>query len=394
MEVIVAGRGVSGAATAIALRRIGSDVAVYETHPDPAGQVGSFLSLASNGLRGLKTLGCLDQVQEAGFAVPTQRMWSGTGRLLAEVPRGRLSGDPLHSTTLMRGSLVEVLRECAEQAGVRIVTGRRLAGAEPAGDGIRAQFADGSSARADLLIGADGLWSATRSVLDPGAPRPAYGGLYSVSGIAAGVPAETGTFNMVFARSGAFLHIPAPDGTVWWSAQVADPRPPKLTDVGEDRWLDRLAELYRFEPRPLEIIRATTQLHRPTLMHTLAEVPVRHDERIVLVGDAAHPVGAGQGASMAIEDAVVLARALAKADSTGEGLAEYDRLRRARIGKMAEAARINRDAKTRGPLARRLRDLVMPIAFGHFYEKATTWLYTHDLGTLPAPAEQPRPAER
>ena len=394
MEVVVAGGGVSGAATAIALRRIGSDVTLYETHPDAAGQVGSFLSLASNGLRGLKTLGCLDQVQEAGFAVPTQRMWSGTGRLLAEVPRGRLSGDPLHSTTLMRGSLVEVLRECAEQAGVRIVTGRRLAGAEPAGDGIRAQFADGSSARADLLIGADGLWSATRSVLDPGAPRPAYGGLYSVSGIAAGVPAETGTFNMVFARSGAFLHIPAPDGTVWWSAQVADPRPPKLTDVGEDRWLDRLAELYRFEPQPLEIIRATTQLHRPTLMHTLAEVPVRHDERIVLVGDAAHPVGAGQGASMAIEDAVVLARALAKADSTGEGLAEYDRLRRARIGKMAKAARINRDAKTRGPLARRLRDLVMPIAFGHFYEKATTWLYTHDLGTLPAPAGQPRPAER
>ncbi|ELB91575.1 hypothetical protein Rwratislav_18584, partial [Rhodococcus wratislaviensis IFP 2016] len=110
--------------------------------------------------------------------------------------------------------------------------------------------------------------------------------------------------------------------------------------------LGRLAELYRFEPQPLEIIRATTQLHRPTLMHTLAEVPVWHDERVVLVGDAAHPVGAGQGASMAIEDAVVLARALAEARSTGEGLAEYDRLRRARIGKIAKAARTNRDAKT------------------------------------------------
>jgi len=393
VEAIVAGGGVSGTATAIALRRIGSDVTLYETHPDPAGQVGSFLSLASNGLRGLEALGCLDQVQQAGFAVPTQRMWSGTGRLLAEVPRGRLSGDPLFSATLMRDSLVEVLRKCATQAGVRIVTGRRLVAAEPVGDGIRAQFADGSSARADLLVGADGLWSATRSVLDPGAPRPVYGGLYSVSGVADGVPAEAGTFNMVFARCGAFLHIPAPDGTVWWSAQVADPRPPKPTDVGDDRWLDRLAELYRFEPKALEIIRATTQLHRPTLMHTLAEVPIWHDERVVLVGDAAHPVGAGQGVSMAIEDAVVLARALADADSTGEGFAEYHRLRRARIGKMAKAARTNRDAKTVGPIARRFRDLVMPVAFGHFYERATTWLYTHDLGTLPAQAVQTRPAE-
>ncbi|QZS54529.1 hypothetical protein FXW36_30690 [Rhodococcus opacus] len=70
----------------------------------------------------------------------------------------------------MRGSLVEVLRECAAQARVRIVTGRRLVGTEPAGHGIRALFADG-------------LWSATRSVLDPGAPRPAYRGLYGVSGI-------------------------------------------------------------------------------------------------------------------------------------------------------------------------------------------------------------------
>nr|WP_271211869.1 hypothetical protein [Rhodococcus wratislaviensis] len=51
---------------------------------------------------------------------------------------------------------------------------------------------------------------------------------------------------------------------------------------------------HRFEQQALEIIRATTQLHRPTLMHTLAEVPVWHDERVVLVGDAAHPVEAGQ----------------------------------------------------------------------------------------------------
>lgn len=92
MEAIVAGGGVAGTATANALRRIGSDVTLYETHSDPAGQVGSFLSLASNGLRALEALGCLDQVQQAGFAVPTQRMWSSTGRLLAEVPRGRLSG--------------------------------------------------------------------------------------------------------------------------------------------------------------------------------------------------------------------------------------------------------------------------------------------------------------
>ncbi|GII31270.1 FAD-dependent oxidoreductase [Planotetraspora mira] len=390
MDVIVAGGGVAGAASAIALRRIGAEVTLYEAYADPAGQVGSFLSLAGNGLRGIDALGCLEQVQRAGFAVPAQRMVSGSGRTLGETPRGRMSGDPLLSVTLMRGHLVEALRDHAQRAGVRIVTDHRLVGATPIGAGVRAEFADGSSVSADLLVGADGLWSATRSVLDPDAPRPVYGGLYSVSGVAEGVPGVTGEpamFTMVFARNGVFIHLPAPDGTIWWSAQVIAPRQPELAGVGEQEWLQRLAGLYRHERLPLSIIEATTRLHRPTLMHVLAEVPTWHDDRIVLVGDAAHPVGAGQGASMAIEDAVVLAQALAGEDSTAAALAAYDRLRRARVGKMVKMAAANRDAKKSGPIGRRLRDALMLIGTRLFYEKATSWLYTHDLGTLPEVTE-------
>ncbi len=93
MRVIVVGGGVAGAASAIALRRIGAEVTVYEAYADR--QVGSFLSLAVNGLRGLDALGCLEQVQRAGFAVLRQRMWASSGRLLGDVPRGRLSADPL-----------------------------------------------------------------------------------------------------------------------------------------------------------------------------------------------------------------------------------------------------------------------------------------------------------
>ncbi|GAA4574407.1 FAD-dependent monooxygenase [Planotetraspora kaengkrachanensis] len=386
MEVIVTGGGVAGAASAIALRRIGAEVTVYEAYSDPAGEVGSFLSLASNGLRGLEALGCLEEVQRLGFAVPTQRMIASSGRVLGEMARGRMPDAPLLSVALMRGRLVETLREQAIHAGARIVTGRRLVGAAPAGDGVGAEFSDGSGASADLLVGADGLWSATRSILNPETARPGYAGMYSVSGVSEGVPGMAGrppVFNMVYARNGAFIYIPAPDGTVWWSAQIIAPRQPDTSGVGDAEWLAHLAELYRFERTPLAIIEATAQLHRPTLMHVLAEVPTWHDDRVVLVGDAAHPVGAGQGASMAIEDAVVLAQALARNASTAAALAEFDRLRRARIGRMAKIASANREAKKAGPLGRRLSDLFMPVAFRLFYTRATSWLYTHDLGTLP-----------
>ena len=121
MRAVVIGGGVAGAASAIALRRIGAEVRVYEAYPDPAGAYGSFVSLAGNGLRALDTLGCLGPVQEAGFAVARQRMWSAKGKLLGDVPRGRRADDPLLSVTLMRRDLVAALRAEAVRSGADIV---------------------------------------------------------------------------------------------------------------------------------------------------------------------------------------------------------------------------------------------------------------------------------
>ncbi|WP_338930451.1 FAD-dependent oxidoreductase [Streptomyces netropsis] len=382
MGVIVIGGGVAGAASAIALRRLGMEVTVYEAYAEPAGQVGSFLSLASNGLRVLRSLGVLEQVQRAGVDVPGQRMWSSSGKLLGDVPRGRLSGQELHSVTLMRGALVEVLRAEALAAGAVIVTGERLVDVVTTEEGVRAVFASGHMAEASLLIGADGIWSATRSLLDPQAPAPEYAGLYSISGIADGIETEPGIFNMTFARNGAFIHLAAPDGKVWWSAQVSWPAQPEFS-LTDEEWLRRLAGLYRHEQVPAAILEATVELHRPTLMHKLDAIPVRHNDRIVLLGDAGHPVGAGQGASMALEDALVLAQSLAAEPSMAAALSAYEAARSDRIAKMVKAASGNRDAKTAGPLARWMRDLVMPVAVRLFYEKATAWLYTHDCGELP-----------
>ncbi|MEV0666205.1 FAD-dependent oxidoreductase [Actinomadura luteofluorescens] len=374
MRVIVIGGGVAGAAGAVALRRIGAEVTVYEAYADPAGRVGSFLSLAANGLRGLDALGCLETVGRAGFTVPRQRLWAETGKLLGDMPRGRPAGDTLMSVTLMRGRLVEALRGEAVRAGARLVTGQRLVDAVTEGPTVRAEFDSGLTAEADLLVGADGIWSATRRILDPASAEPRYAGLYSASGVARGVDVEPGTFNMVFGRNGAFIYLATPDGAVWWAAQVASPRPPDPASID----LDLVKGLYRREQMPAAVLAGATEWHRPTLMHVLPEVPVWRDDRTVLVGDSGHPVGAGQGASMAIEDAVVLARALQETDVPA-ALAVYEQKRRARIAKMVKSASANRDAKTAGPVARRVRNLIMPTAMKLFYERGTSWLYTHDV---------------
>ncbi len=193
--------------------------------------------------------------------------------------------------------------------------------------------------------------------------------------------AEPGTWNMIFGRHGAFIYLPAPDGTIWWSAQVSAKVPPEdLAGVGPGR----LATVFSREQRAVAILRGARTVHAATLHHVLAPVRRRHGSDIVLIGDAAHPAGAGQGAAMAIEDAVELARQLRRPGTAADALARFDTARRDRAGKMARIAAANRDAKTAGPVSAGLRNLVMPVLFGRLYPRATGWLYDYDPG-----ADQP-----
>jgi salicylate hydroxylase len=362
MKAVVTGGGVAGSACAIALARIGADVTVYEAYEDPAGPVGSYVSLAVNGLRVLDAFGCLAAVQRAGFPVARQRMWSGSGKLLGDVARNRRPDDDLLSVTLLRADLVSALRAEAVGSGATIVTGERV---------------DPREVTADLVVGADGIWSATRRMLDPAAPEPAYSGLCMISGVCdsrpAGLPADG--FNWIFARKGVFIFLPAPDGTVWWTAQIAAAEPPRDPHA---LGLPELLELFRTEPQAVSILRAATSVRSANLGHILKPVTRRHDDRTVLIGDASHPVGAGQGASIAMEDALVLARHLTAAPSIAEALAAFDRERQPRAGKLAKMDSRNRDAKVAGPVSARMREVIMPHVFGRVFEKATGWLYDFD----------------
>ncbi|MGC4749752.1 FAD-dependent monooxygenase [Micromonospora sp. DT201] len=367
MRVSIIGAGVAGSASAIALRRIGADVTVHEAYPDPAGPVGSFVSLAVNGLRALESLGCLPAVRAAGFPVERQRMWSGRGKLLGDVARGRRPEDPWRSVTLLRADLVGALRDAAADAGARLDIGTRVTLADVLAD-----------ERPDLVVAADGIWSATRSALDPDAPAPRYAGIVTISGVSPrpDVAARDG-FNWVFGRDGVFIYLPTPDGQVWWSAQIASRHEPEKPTVDGH---------FRTEPVPAAILDARTAIRSTTVTRTLRPVRRRHDGRTVLVGDAAHPAGAGQGASMALEDAVILARSVAAHERVDAALGEFDRLRLPRAGKLAKMEARNRDAKTSGALTARVREIVMPIVFDRVFEKATGWLYaTPDL-TLPVRA--------
>ncbi|MFI6564929.1 FAD-dependent oxidoreductase [Streptomyces sp. NPDC050534] len=336
-RVLVIGGGIAGTATALALHKAGLDAEVYEAHPDSAEDLGAFLTLASNGMRALAQFDASAAVTALGFPLTSMRVLDGTGAELAKTPIGE-AGDPLlQYRCLRRGDLSSALQAEAARRGIGIRHGARLASVVEDADGITAHFADGSRATGDLLIGADGLGSTVRNATAT-AVQPLYAGqqvFYGCTG-AAPVPAGDASITMIRGSGAAFGFAVSPDGETFWFARVSgDPLPAERIAHGTraDR-LELLLPLLRKDSTPAADIVAATD--EDVLVTNATEIPTGSPwraGRTLLVGDAAHAASpaTGQGASMALEDAVVLAKCLRDAPDTDAALVRYEELRRPRV---------------------------------------------------------------
>lgn len=396
MKALIIGCGIGGPTLAMALQRAGIDAVVYEAYPRTADNVGSFLNIASNGLDALKVLGAHEAVLAAGVPTPRMTMWSGTGKRLGEVANGLRLDDGTVSHTIQRADLYRIVRDEAAARGIAIEYGKRLVAREETGDGVVARFSDGTEAAGDLLIAADGVHSATRSILDPQAPAPRYTGLLSFGGIVddpAG-DSEPGTYHMVFGKRAFFGHTTDTQGRTWWFANLPckdEPSAAELAGTREAEWQKRLVRAFEDDAgRAAELV-AQSPPGRAMPVYDLPPVPVWHSGRTLLTGDAAHATSpsSGQGASLAIEDALVLAKCLRDLPGHEAAFARFEALRRPRAERVvAYSARIS-SSKAAGPVARVFRDLMMPI----FLKRAASaeslaWMYRHhvdwDAVTTPA----------
>ncbi len=339
---LVIGAGIAGPVAAMALRKAGIQPTVYEAHPTRAEGTGTFLTIASNGIDALRVIGADEPALAAGFPTPTITLRSTTGKNLGGARTGLTLPDGTTSHTLRRADLYQALYQEAARRGIDIQHGKRLAAAEQTSGGVRAVFDDGSDAVADVLIGADGIHSTVRRLIDPAAPAPTYTGLINLSGYARGeeVDAEPGSYTMIFGKRAFFGYVLAPGGEVWWFANVPrrdEPARGQAEAISPAQWQTRLAGLYA--------------------------VPAWHNDRMIVIGDAAHAPTptSGQGASLSIEDAVVLAQCLRDLPTPQQAFTRFQALRRPRAERIIkQAARVN-NSKTATPLTRMLRDATLPL---------------------------------
>jgi 2-polyprenyl-6-methoxyphenol hydroxylase-like FAD-dependent oxidoreductase len=352
----------------MALAKAGIESTVYEAYGRAADGVGGALSIAPNGLNALGVIDANRAVEAIGVPMHGMVMQSWTGKRLAEF--GTPPGLP-GMLLVWRADLYRALYEQAEAHGVHIEHGKRLMTAESGADGVSARFADGTQASADILIGADGIRSTVRELIDPAAPKPRYAGLLGF-GARTGrtrVPSTHDRMHMVFGKRAFFGYQVLADGGGGWFANLPYRQAMSTAEaraLGAEHWLPVLRSAFADDRSPaLEFLGETApeDLLITGGLEDIPTVPVWHRDRMVLIGDAAHATSpsSGQGASLAIESAVQLARCLRDLPH-GQAFATYEKLRRERAERIIRmAARTNSD-KAAGPVARVLRDALMPVA--------------------------------
>ncbi|HYH89653.1 MAG TPA: FAD-dependent monooxygenase [Solirubrobacteraceae bacterium] len=348
LKVAVVGGGIGGLVLGLALRERGISFDLYE-QAEELREVGAAVALSANGTRELRRLGVGELVESVSVVPSALVIRRGdTGRVIADHPIGRdgtyeaTFGAPYYG--LHRVALLQALAERFGSDGLHL--SRRCVGVQERPSGAELHFADGSSAAADLVVGADGVHSVIRPHV-AGSIRATFSGTVGYRGL---VPVEDipslpdPTPLQFWAGPGRHLLHYAIDGgkTINFLAVV---RVPEWTN---DAWMeecqvsDAVNAFAGWHPAVTEMVGAPDAGARWAL-HDIEPLERWHTDRVVLMGDAAHAMvpHQGQGAGQTIEDAIALADCLA--DDPAFALQRYAERRRKRTAAVQKLSRRTAD---------------------------------------------------
>ncbi|MFI2209341.1 FAD-dependent monooxygenase [Streptomyces sp. NPDC020141] len=401
-KALVIGAGIGGLTTAAGLLRQGIEAEVFEARPSPGRLLtGGGFMLWHNAFLALRRIGLDEAVAADAVRMRFHEFRSDSGRRLA---RWELDGPTREcgapACALRRSSLHRVLTEAVGEHRIR--PGRRLTGYAQDADGVTARFADGSAARGDVLIGADGLRSTVRATMRRGfEPPPRYSGYtawQAITRLPGESTAPTGTFFNLWGRGGLrFLYCRLNESEVYWDAVTSDRAAAGIDTVGRTRGA-ALAAAYRRWPEPVGRIIASTEEEAilPVAIHDRPPGGGWSRGRVVLVGDAAHPMtlNLSQGAGQAVESGVVLADLLGRSEpgAVPETLRRFESARRARCAEMVDTSwRIGTLGLVHSTALSRLRDLMMYAFFDSVAKGRSYGLMLDDrLDRGPVPAASGR----
>lgn len=338
MHAIICGAGIAGLALANRLSTLGQDVTLLERSPGPRPQ-GYMIDFFGPGYDAMAAMGLLPALEEVAYHVEEGVLVDANGQRQAAINIRQFAEGELLS--VMRPDLEGVLRDHLPST-VKLQYGVTLTGVTPRADGVQVRLADGTTLDGDLLIGADGIHSAVRrEVFGPEASYLKFLGFHTAaySFDAQAIHDEVdGRFCLTDTMGSQFGFYSLRDGRVASFAvhRTDDPVVPEDTRAAIRSAYDGLGWVV---PQALALCPDADQIYYDHVAQIV--MPRWSSGRVVLVGDACGAVSllAGQGASLGIAGAYLLAEKLVGAASIEAGTAEYEQVWRPVIEEKQQVAR-------------------------------------------------------
>lgn len=382
-KVIIVGGGIGGLTLAIALQHAKIPFEVFERAPELK-EVGAGFGLWANAVKVLDRLGVGARLREIGMPLHVGEMCSDKGRTLSRANLSEAAsatdGDA-GCYTLHRAELHAALAEQLPPSVIK--TNHECIGVEETDADVKVHFANGTKAEGTLLVGADGLKSVVRAHLW-GREKPRYSGQTCFRGV---VDFETSDRHVVREVHGAgkrFGICPMSKNRTYWFAAFNAPEG-EMIDFDKRQEI-LLKEFKDWRWQVPELIAATPS--ETILQNDLVDrVPIKRWSKgaITLLGDAAHPTtpNLGQGACMAIEDAMVMARSLMKHANLSDALQSYEQARNKRTASIVRQSRsFGKLANWKHPFAVWMRELLVQATPQFLIQQAIRSQSSFDAGDL------------
>ncbi len=390
-KVLIIGGGIGGLALSLFLSKAGISSAVYEAFSYKEG-VGGGLNLAPNGMNVLAALGLAEKTIACGSVALEMCFRNERGRVLARFRNGSVEKYGQPAVSLTRSALYEVLRDEMNAQGIEINYEKRLKTIIQDTTKVVAHFADGTTAEGDILIGADGVHSQTRRIILPNGPKPAYIGIIAAGGLVleSAVPfmsrRDKQSVNFTYGPNGFFGYMGVHDGDAMWWSNIPNEKEltrEELAALSLEAIKKDMLAIYNGYHEPIETLIANTLSPVKINISDIQFLPKWHEGRVLLIGDAAHAVSpnAGQGASMALEDAMCLAKLLRDLPGDYEQVfAKFETDRKPRVEKIvAEGRQRGQDKQVVTPFQSKIREIMMMIFVNLFGESGQDWLYKYEI---------------
>ena len=386
-KAIIIGCGIAGPSLAIMLKRIGIDCEIYES----AEKLSDFglLSMSSNAIRVLKILGIYNKVRESD--TEGAFFYKSDGKLVLTLDvRDELKKYNNDGGFITRRShLLQALSQKAISNGIQIYFGKKLADIKESNGIITAVFEDGTQTEGDFLVGCDGPFSKTRNIVLPDSPLPKYTGTVWIGNNvsdSAKYDLLPNAFHMTFGKKAYFGSAILQDKkAVWWTNF---PYPEKKIKeefkmISSEDWTRRLLELHRDDHKLIQnLIKSANNEYVKIPLYDIPHLDKWHKNIICLIGDAAHATSPyiGQGAAMAMEDAVVLAMCLRDIPILQQAFSIFEKLRKERTEKVVKLSIQNGDLmNASNPLKKMFRDKMLSTMLNKSIVKKMDWLFSYKI---------------